>query len=607
MCGIVGYSGRQDAAGVLLNTLSGLEYRGYDSAGISLFDGDSIRTVKSKGRLADLKAHIAEEAVPLAGCCGIGHTRWATHGEPSDVNAHPHVTEKLSLVHNGIIENYQSLKQALQEKGYDFVSMTDTEAAAKLIDSLYTGDPVDTLCRAQAYLEGSYAFAVLFRDHPGAVYAMRRGSPLIAAQGDGENLFASDVPAILPYTRDYILLEEGDIARITPDEIAVFDCGGCRKYPEIHTAQWTAEQAQKNGCAHFMLKEIYEQPQALRDTVQPRLYNGLPDFARDGLPDGFWKPFRRISIVACGTAWHAGMLGKSLLERLARIPVECDIASEFRYRNPILGPDTLTIAISQSGETADTLAALRLAKEAGSPTLAVVNVIGSSIAREADYTIHTYAGPEIAVASTKAFSVQVAVLYLIAIRAALENGTAGTAQARAYMAGLLDAIEATSNVFGLGEKVQAYIRRYASLQDLFFLGRGLDYALALEGSLKLKEISYIHCEAYAAGELKHGTISLITEGVPIIALATQEALFPKMVSNIREVCSRGGDVLLLCKEGVEVPEGVCSLCIPLPALDDLFMPIPSVIVLQLLAYHTALLRGCDIDQPRNLAKSVTVE
>ncbi len=606
MCGIVGYAGSREASDVLLGALSGLEYRGYDSAGISVLTENGIDTVKSKGRLQALTDRLKSH--PLSGHCGIGHTRWATHGEPSDLNAHPHVTEKLSLVHNGIIENYQQIKNKLVASGYEFVSHTDTEVAAKLIDSLYSGDPVDAIRRAQELLEGSYAFAILFADHPGTIYATRKGSPLIAAKTDSEGFIASDVPAILQYTRTYVLLEELQIVAVSANGISLFNPDGSQPVLEYRTASWTVEQAQKGGYPHFMLKEIYEQPKALRDTIHPRISDGLPSFElQDDIPEGFWKQFEAVTIVACGTAMHAGMLGKALIEKLARIPVECDIASEFRYRDPILTPHTLVLLISQSGETADTLAALRLAKERGVTTLAVVNVTGSSIAREADYVIHTYAGPEIAVASTKAYSVQLSVMYLIAFKLALANRRISGDEAQNLTAGLLRAIDATEQVLTLNADIQEYIKRYQTLKDLFFLGRGLDYALSMEGSLKLKEISYIHCEAYAAGELKHGTISLITEGVPVVAVATQSALLPKMISNVKEVHSRGADILLICKEGFEVDPDVYSKCIRLPALDDLFMPVIGVLVLQLLAYHTAVLRGCDVDKPRNLAKSVTVE
>ena len=606
MCGIVGYTGSKNAVDVLLDGLSSLEYRGYDSAGISVVCGEKLTTIKTKGRLQNLADLIKEQGKPQCHC-GIGHTRWATHGEPSDLNAHPHVTEKLSLVHNGIIENYQQIKGKLLSQGYEFSSQTDTECAAKLIDSLYSGDPMDTIRKAISQMEGSYAFGIVFADHPDKIYAVRQGSPLIVAKGEGENFIASDVPAILKYTRQYYLIEEKEIAEVSAQEINIYSPEGEKVQKPLLTASWTVEQAQKGGYDHFMLKEIYEQPRALRDTVHPRISDGLPSFEMDDVPERFFKRFEKISIVACGTAMHAGMLGKALIEKLARIPVETDIASEFRYRNPIMDKTTLVIVISQSGETADTLAALRLAKQHGVTTLAIVNVTGSSIAREADYIIHTYAGPEIAVASTKAYSVQLSVMYMIAIKMALAKQEITTNQARELTSSLMHAIETTEKSILLDEQIKAYIKRYENLNDLFFLGRGLDYALGLEGSLKLKEISYIHCEAYAAGELKHGTISLITDGVPVVALATQEILLPKMVSNIREVRSRGADVLLICKKGMRIDRDVYGEKLELPAIDDLFMPIVGVIPLQLIAYHTAVLRGCDVDKPRNLAKSVTVE
>ncbi len=606
MCGIVGYTGTNNAADILLEGLSGLEYRGYDSAGISVFEEGRLLTFKTKGRLSGLASLIESRGKP-AGCCGIGHTRWATHGAPSDRNAHPHFTDKLSLVHNGIIENYQSLRTSLEQQGSVFQSETDTEAAARLIDSLYDGDPIGTLVRAQRMLEGSYAFGILFADHPGRLYAARRGSPLIAAPSPDGNFIASDVPAILKHTQNYYLIEDNELLELDASGIRFFGPDGTPVEKSLHTADWSVEQAQKDGYDHFMLKEIYEQPKVLADTIHPRIENGIPSFTADGISDSFWNRFRRISIVACGTAMHAGMLGKSLIETLARIPVETEIASEFRYKNPILSEDCLVILISQSGETADTLAALRLAKQKGAATLAVVNVAGSSIEREADAVLHTYAGPEIAVASTKAYSAQLAVMYLLAIKLAMVHGAADAKEARKLTEGLLDAVKHTTETLKLSTSIRKYVVIFKYLKDLFFLGRGLDNMLAMEGSLKLKEISYIHCEAYAAGELKHGTISLITENVPVIAMATQEALLPKMASNIKEVRSRGADVLLICKEGLELDESLYSRRLELPALPDLFMPLVGIIPLQLLAYHTAVLRGCDVDKPRNLAKSVTVE
>lgn len=607
MCGIIGYSGKNNAVDIVLDTLSNLEYRGYDSSGLSVFSANGIQTLKAAGRLENLRQLAAAQAISES-YTGIGHTRWATHGEPNDRNAHPHATEQLTLVHNGIIENYQQLKKELTAKGYTFSSETDTEVAAKLIDSLYNGDPIACLQKAAEKLEGSYAFAVLFDDHPGHVYGTRYGSPLIAAIGEGENFIASDVTATLAYTRAYILIEEGQFVEISADQALLFDRDGKPADAKIHTATWSVEQAQKGGYDHFMLKEIYEQPQVLLDTITPRIHEGLPAFElHDNIPDGLWRQFSNIHIVACGTAMHAGLVGKTLIEKLARIPVQCEVASEFRYGDPILSPETMVLLISQSGETADTLAALRLAKKQGATTLAVVNVTGSSIARESDYVIHTYAGPEIAVASTKAYSVQLGIMYLTALKLAYANGKLTAEDTRAYTEELLSAIAHTSDVLKMDNTIKEYVTRYKALNDLFFIGRGLDYPLSMEGSLKLKEISYIHCESYAAGELKHGTISLITDRVPVIALATQSSLLAKTISNVKEVCSRGAEVLLICKEGELIDPGAYHTKITLPALNDLFMPIIGVIVLQLLAYHTAVLRGCDVDKPRNLAKSVTVE
>lgn len=607
MCGIVGYTGDKKAVDILLQALSGLEYRGYDSAGISVEEADGIRTVKAKGRLSNLEERVRLDAKPFEGRCGIGHTRWATHGEPNDTNAHPHVTQRLSLVHNGIIENYQALKATLSRKGYSFPSLTDTEVAAKLLDSFYEGDPVEAIRKTISVLEGSYAFAILFNDFPGEIFAVRQGSPLICAKADGEAFLASDIPAILQYTRTYALLEERDILHLTPESITIHKPDGQSLAPSYQIAQWSVEQAQKGGFPHFMLKEIFEQPQALLDTVRPRIADHLPSFEADSIPEGFWKQFDSINIVACGTAWHAGMVGKNLIERLARLRTDCVFASEFRYNDPILDKRTLVVVISQSGETADTLAALRLAKEKGATTLAVVNVTGSSIAREADYVIHTYAGPEIAVASTKAYTVQLSIMYLVAMKLGYALGHLNIDQVRDLVSGLLRAIGQTNESLKRSSEIKEYVRRYKDLSHLFFLGRGLDYAVALEGSLKLKEISYIHCEAYAAGELKHGTISLITQGVPVVAIATQEDVIAKMISNMKEVSSRGAEILMIGKAGVRVDDDAYFARIDLPAMDDLFMPIVCAVVLQLLAYHTAILRECDVDHPRNLAKSVTVE
>ncbi len=606
MCGIVGYSGSKAAVSVLLEGLSALEYRGYDSAGVSVFSEGTLKTVKAAGRLSVVSGLLS--ASPLSGQCGIGHTRWATHGEPTDANAHPHGTDRLSLVHNGIIENYGELKAELSAAGYTFQTQTDTEVAAKLLDSCYHGDPIAAIREACAKMEGSYAFGILFADRPGEVYGTRLNSPLLAAVGEGEGFLASDISAVLQYTKRYYALEHGEIVKISPDgEIFICDMNGDPVQKELLTAQWDVEQAQKNGYAHFMRKEIFEQPTALFNTIHPRISQGLPDFGRDGITPGFFKDITRVQMVACGTASYAGFIGKNVIEKLARVPAEVDIASEFRYRDPILDPSQLVVVISQSGETADTLAALRLAKKQGIRTLAIVNVAGSTIAREADIVLYTYAGPEIAVASTKAYSVQTGVLYLLAIQIAMEKGRITKEQAAGYVERLLLAVEKTKEALQTDPKTQELAQLLKDQEDLFFIGRGADFALCREGSLKLKEISYIHSEAYEAGELKHGTISLITDGVPVIAVATQSALLPKTISNIKETRARGAKVILICKQGDEVGEDVYDHVIRLPDLEDLFAPILAVIPLQLLAYHTAVARGCDVDKPRNLAKSVTVE
>lgn len=606
MCGIVGYVGAQNAADVLIDALTSLEYRGYDSAGMALLGGEGLRVIKTKGRLQNLVEQYGKAGRPSA-CCGIGHTRWATHGEPSDVNSHPHFTEKVALVHNGIIENYVQLREELTAQGYAFTSQTDTETAAKLVDALYQGDPWAAIAEAMQKLEGSYAFGVLFADHPGTLFAVRKDSPLIVGLGGQENFIASDVPAILPYTRDYHLLEEGEIAAVTKDSVVIRDPAGRRVTKQRLTADWEVAQAQKDGYPHFMLKEIHEQPKALTDTIHPRIVNGMPDFAADGLPDAFFSACQKIYVVACGTAMHAGVVGKASLERLARIPTEVDLASEFRYRDPIFLPGTLVVAISQSGETADTLAALRLAKSQGADTLAIVNVMGSSIAREADHVLYTYAGPEIAVASTKAFSVQIEVLYLLALRFALAKNQLEHSKVKNLTAALAATIGQVQTVLAHSGLLQALSRNFVDAKSLFYIGRGTDYALAMEGSLKMKEVSYIQSEAYAAGELKHGTISLITKGVPVVGLVTQTDLLAKIISNIKEVRARGGHVLLITRDDFDIDRDAYDDIIRLPHVSDYFLPLLSVVVLQLFAYYVAVERGCDVDKPRNLAKSVTVE
>ncbi len=606
MCGIVGYVGRRRAQDVLLDGLEKLEYRGYDSAGVALAAQGSIRVVKSKGRLDRLRQKLAAQSLADS-CCGIGHTRWATHGEPSDVNSHPHSTPRVSIVHNGIIENYGVLKERLMVRGYTFVSETDTEVLVKLIDSCYQGEPLRALQQALAMVRGSYALGVLFRDFPDTIFAVKRESPLIVGWSEGENFIASDIPALLKYTRRYSVLEEGDMAVCTAAGIRFYDEFGEPVERQQLIADWDMEAAEKGGYPHFMLKEIHEQPAAITATVSPRVEKGLPELRIPELTDEKLRSIRRVHLVGCGTAMHAGMVGKTAIEKLARVPAEVDIASEFRYRDPILDPEDLVIIISQSGETSDTLAALKLAKSRGVPVLAIVNVVGSSIARAADHVLYTYAGPEIAVASTKAYTVQLCVLYLFALRLAYARGTLTEEETRRYTAQLQRAPELVRSRLADCEQIKYLASRYVNTQSCFFIGRGFDYALSLEGSLKLKEISYVHSDAYAAGELKHGTISLITEGVPVMALATQKQVYEKTLSNAKETRSRGARVLLFTTKDAPVPEGVADAVVRLDDYEEVLMPLQLIVPLQLFAYYMAVLRGCDVDKPRNLAKSVTVE
>lgn len=606
MCGIVGYVGQRQSASVLLDGLTKLEYRGYDSAGIAVLSQGKIVTIKTKGRLKQLEEKMNAEGVPQ-GTCGIGHTRWATHGEPSDINSHPHGNARLTIVHNGIIENYMELKEKLVRKGYDFQSQTDTEVVAKLLDYYYKGDPMEAIRRLIAAIKGSYALGILFRDFPEEIFALRKDSPLIIGIGEGENFIASDIPAVLKYTRNYELIDENEIVRLTKDRVMVYNLDGDLVEKKMLTADWDVEAAEKAGYPHFMLKEIFEQPKALKDTVSPRLKENLPNFDNEGIPNSLFADTQKIHIVACGTAMHAGMIGKNIIEHLARVPVDVQIASEFRYCNPILNENELMIIISQSGETADTLAALRLAKQCGVPTLAVVNVVGSSISREADYVIYTWAGPEIAVASTKAYTVQLGVMYLLAMQFALCKHTMTPEQVAKMGKTIQEIPQQMQQILEKTDDCKYYASRFQNASDLFFIGRGLDYAISLEGSLKLKEISYMHSEAYAAGELKHGTISLIDTDVPVIAVATQSNLYEKTVSNIKEVVTRGAKVLLVVKEGLPVDMSTARYVLSIPSAEDIYMPLLSVIPLQLFAYYTAVLRGCDVDKPRNLAKSVTVE
>ena len=606
MCGIVGYAGKRSAQDVLLDGLEKLEYRGYDSAGVALAQEGGIRVVKSKGRLDALRQKLAVQALAESSC-GIGHTRWATHGEPSDVNSHPHSTPRVSIVHNGIIENYGALKERLAARGYTFESETDTEVLVKLIDSCYHGEPLQALHEALGMVRGSYALAVLFKDFPDTIFAVKKESPLIVGWGEGENFVASDIPALLKYTRDYSVLEEGDLAVVTAQGIRFYNAFGEPVERQRLTADWDQEAAEKGGYPHFMLKEINEQPAAITATVSPRVEDGLPDLRIPELTDERLRSIGTVHLVACGTAMHAGMVGKAAIEMLARVPAEVDIASEFRYRDPILNPNDLVVIISQSGETSDTLAALKLAKSRGVPVLAIVNVVGSSIARAADYILYTYAGPEIAVASTKAYVVQMCVLYLFALRLAYARGKLEEAETKRLTAELLRAGEVIKPRLDDCEQIKYLASRFVNTQSCFFIGRGFDYALSLEGSLKLKEISYVHSDAYAAGELKHGTISLITDGVPVIALATQKQVYEKTISNAKETKSRGARVILFTTKDAVVPEGVADYIVRLDEYEDLLMPLQLIVPLQLFAYYMAVLRGCDVDKPRNLAKSVTVE
>lgn len=607
MCGIVGYVGYRDCSDVLVSALSKLEYRGYDSAGIAVFENGEIKVAKSKGRLKDLEEKMQTLGKPQ-GHAGIGHTRWATHGEPSDRNSHPHSGEKVSIVHNGIIENYKELKEFLLQKGQQFLSDTDTEVVARLLGYYYDGDPLRTIIRAVHELEGSFALGMVFQDFPDVVYAVRRESPLIVGVGRDESFIASDVPAILKYTKDYYLLEHDEIAMLTHQGVKIYDLHGQEIEKELKTADWDMDAAEKCGYEHFMIKEIHEQPTAIKTTVTPRVEQGLPCLEECGITLEKIQSFRQIFVVACGTAMHAGMVGKYVIEKLARVPVTVDIASEFRYRQPLVGPGDLVIIISQSGETADSLAAMRLAKQLGAQTLAIVNAKGSSIAREADMLIYTHAGPEIAVASTKAYIVQLSVMYLFAFELALAKGAITREECADLTAQLLQTPALIETLLQNDKPLIQFVSNQLITADsLLYIGRGLDYALSMEGSLKLKEISYIHSEAYAAGELKHGTISLITQDMPVIAVATQSALLEKTVSNIKEVKARGAKVILVCREDLSVDEEAFDYRINIPKTSELLAPMTAAVPLQLIAYYTAVLRGNDVDKPRNLAKSVTVE
>ena len=608
MCGIIGYSGPLDASKILLDGLSGLEYRGYDSAGIGLcMEDTSICIAKKVGKVKNLREY-CEANVHGTAHSGIGHTRWATHGGVTDTNAHPHRAGKVTLIHNGIIENYHELTEQFHLEG-QLVSQTDSEVAARVLDALYDGDPLKAIQKLQELIVGSYGFCILFDDQPGSVYAIRRVSPLVASYTHAGAIIASDLTALIPYSNQYFVVPEDKIVRLTPYKVHVYnmDENFTKVYPEIMTVNWNMDAAMKNGYPHFMMKEIHEQPEAMKNTILPRISKGLPDFSDDKIPDEIFKDCTQIHIVACGTAMHTGMVARALMEPILRIPVTVTIASEFRYEQPLIDEHTLVLIISQSGETIDTLAALRLAHEYGSKTLAIVNVKGSTIARESDYVLYTHAGPEIAVASTKAYSVQLAALYMISCRMALVRGKFTEKQAMEFLSDLLDVIPAMETMIAQEQMIKGVVSHIIQSPDAFFIGRGLDYAFSLEGALKLKEISYIHAEAYAAGELKHGTIALISDQVPVIAIATQEHVFSKTISNIREVKARGAFVILLTKEGSVVDDNLADIRIRIPDVDDRFTVFPIAVVLQLIAYYASLGKNLDVDQPRNLAKSVTVE
>ena len=608
MCGIVGYVGKQQCADILVNALKKLEYRGYDSAGIAVHSEGKIKTVKAKGKIAEgLEAKLTNEGKPV-GTCGIAHTRWATHGEPSDINSHPIGNGKITIVHNGIIENYREIKEFLISKGYVFESETDTETVAKLLDYYYEGNPKDAIISALNDIEGAYALGIIFKDFPEKIFAVRKESPLIVGKGNGENFIASDMTAILEHTKEYYLLEYGEIAELDGENIVFCDMHKTEITKELSIADWDLDAAEKGGYEHFMLKEIHEQPEVIKTTINPRIKDGMPDLSECGITPEKLKKYNKIFVVACGTAMHAGLVGKYVIEKIARVPVDVDIASEFRYRDPIVSEGDLVIIISQSGETADSLAAMRLAKKLGAETLAIVNVKGSSIAREADMLIYTHAGPEIAVASTKAYMVQIAVMYLLAFEIAFAMGKIDEAECRRLTSLLRETPDIIEKILEDTEDAQYIASQLITADSLLYIGRGLDYALSMEGSLKLKEISYIHSESYAAGELKHGTISLITDNMPVIAVATQTDLFDKTISNIKEVKTRGAKVIMVCREGYNPDKDIADFKFGLPDdVENLIMPMAAVVPLQLIAYYTSVLRGNDVDKPRNLAKSVTVE
>lgn len=622
MCGIVGYTGKQPAAPILLEGLSKLEYRGYDSAGLAVRSGDALaEVVKATGKLKNL-IEMTDGGKTLPGLCGIGHTRWATHGEPSRANAHPHVSGNATGsgsgpvesdvvgVHNGIIENYEELRQKLLHNGYRFYSGTDTEVVIKLVDYYYKKykiGPIDAINRMMVRVRGSYALALMFRDYPGELYCARKDSPLIIGVADGETFLASDVPAILKYTREVYYIDNLQSARLCPGEAHFFDLNGDEVAVPLTKITWNAEAAEKGGYEHFMIKEIHEQPRAVKDTLNSIIKDGRIDLSASGMTTDLLQSVKSLCIVACGSAWHVGMAAQYVIEDLCGLPVRVELASEFRYRKPMLGENPLVIVISQSGETADSLAALREAKGAGIPTLAVINVVGSTIAREADYVLYTLAGPEIAVATTKAYSAQLVMLYALAVELAETHGKLDEESYRSYQNALLQLPEQMERALENKERIQWFAAKHANARDIFFIGRGLDYAICLEGSLKMKEISYIHSEAYAAGELKHGTISLIENGTLVIGVLTQKALIEKTVSNMAECKARGAYLMGLTGYGNYNVEETANFTVYVPNTDPHFYGSVAIIPLQLLAYYTSVSKGLDVDKPRNLAKSVTVE
>ena len=609
MCGVVGYVGSKPATPIIVDGLKKLEYRGYDSSGVAVLDKDGLKVEKKRGRLAELEKALTGRQ--LGATIGIGHTRWATHGRPSDVNAHPHTSNdgKIAVVHNGIIENYLQLREWLSSMGHIFKSETDTEVIPHLIEHFYKGDLIEAVQKTVSHLEGSYAIMTISVDQPGRIVAVRQDMPMVVGLGQGENLLASDIPALLKHTRQCYLLNDGDVVELKADEVIIRDVTGKVVQKEIFEVTWDAEEAEKGGYEHFMLKEIHDQPRAIRDTLKGRISHAGDKVVLDEIkmtPKEI-QNIKRIVITACGTAYHAGLVGKYIIEQLVRIPVEVDIASEFRYRDPLIDEETLVVVVSQSGETADTLAALREARRRGARVVAITNVIASSVAREADDIIYTWAGPEISVASTKAYTTQLVAIYLLALYLAQERNTLAAGNIKEILDELKAIYIKAQEVLDDDQPIKDFAEKYCKHEDAFFIGRGLDYAVALEGSLKLKEISYIHAEAYAAGELKHGTLALIVENIPVIALATQQSLFEKMVSNIKEVKARDASVIALAMEGHTEVEKVADQVIYIPKTHQVLAPIITVIPLQLLAYYMAVYRGCDVDKPRNLAKSVTVE